>query len=36
MNVVDRRGNSALHLASRQGHEFFVMELLNHGGDPFW
>ena len=36
VNVFDGRGNSPLHLAARNGHEIFILELLNENADPYW
>lgn len=33
-NVVDGKGNTPLHLASRYGNELFLLELLGHSADP--
>ena len=36
VNLFDGRGNSPLHLAARNGHEIFILELLNENADPYW
>lgn len=35
INVMDKKGNTPLHLAAKYGHELFVMELLSQSADPY-
>ena len=35
MDSVDKEDNTALHIASRYGHELLINTLLKHGADPW-
>ena len=35
VDSVDKEDNTALHIASRYGHELLINTLLKHGSDPW-